>query len=73
MCNTPIGPYNTILGLSKLINYSNLSIMVDNHSLYEVFDKKLDIQNPNYKNVNNLISQIQSSYTLPMRFNNNIL
>ncbi len=45
--------------------------MFDNFSLYKVFERNLDIQSPNYKNLNSLISQVHSSYTLPMRYEDN--
>ena len=51
--------------------YSDLLITVDNFALNKLFHRNLDVQYPNYKNLNSLISQIHSGYTLPMRFKNN--
>lgn len=69
--NTPIGPLNAILGLSHIQNLSDLLITMDNFALNKLFHRDLDILSPNYKNLNSLISQIHSGYTLPMRFSNN--
>ena len=46
---------------------------MDNKSLYEIAEKNLDIQFPNYRNINALIAQINSSFTVFNRFNNNQL
>ena len=50
-----------------------MTIMFDNDSLYSLSHSHLDIEYPNYSNINSLISQIHSSYSLPMRYSNNIL
>jgi hypothetical protein len=47
--------------------------MADNFSLNKLLEQNLDIHYPNYKNLNNLISQIHSSYTLSMRHTDCIL
>jgi len=69
--NTPVGPINTILGLSNIHNHSDLLINFDNYALNKLFHRNLDVKSPNYKNLNALISQIHSGYTLPMRFTDN--
>ena len=38
--------------------------MVDNEALYEIFERKLDIEWPNYTNLNRLIAQVIQSLVL---------
>ena len=42
--------------------------MVDNESLFRVCKDQLKAERPSYRNLNQLISQVQSSLTLSLRF-----
>lgn len=42
--------------------------MVDNEAIYEICQKNLDVERPNYTNLNRLISQVVSSITASLRF-----
>lgn len=68
-----VGPINATLGLAKLNQHTDVTIVVDNSSIQNIAAKNLDIKLPNYKNTNSLISQINASYSVFNRFNNNQL
>ena len=42
--------------------------MVDNEAIYDICQRKLDIERPTYTNLNRLIGQIVSSITASLRF-----
>ena len=54
--------------MSGLTNFAQSVIMFDNQALHEVCSKHLNIELPNYTNVNRLIAQLISSSTVSMRF-----
>eukprot|EP01015_Nassula_variabilis_P030858 TRINITY_DN6846_c0_g1_i7.p1 TRINITY_DN6846_c0_g1~~TRINITY_DN6846_c0_g1_i7.p1 ORF type:complete len:442 (-),score=34.17 TRINITY_DN6846_c0_g1_i7:62-1387(-) len=64
-----IEPYNYLLSTHKLLEHSNVSIVLDNEAVYEICKKKLEIQKPLYLNMNRLIAQVVSSLTMGLRFN----
>uniref|UniRef100_M1CYW7 Tubulin alpha chain n=1 Tax=Solanum tuberosum TaxID=4113 RepID=M1CYW7_SOLTU len=60
--------YNTILASYSLNEHSNVTLMFDNVSVYDICRRSLDIENPTYVNMNRLVSQAISSLTVSMRF-----
>lgn len=66
--NNIVAPYNESLLMHKLIKYSDASILFDNEAVYDICRKNLDIERPNYINLNRIISQVMASVTAPMRF-----
>ncbi|KAM3147323.1 hypothetical protein pb186bvf_000574 [Paramecium bursaria] len=58
--------YNATLSIHNQIEYEDLSICVDNERLYKQCDE-LDIELPNYQNLNQILSQITSSLTTTSR------
>ncbi|XP_065210140.1 tubulin alpha-8 chain-like [Planococcus citri] len=65
---TVVEPYNSVLTAHSTIDLSDCCFMVDNEALYDIFEKKLDIEWPSYINLNRLIAQVTSSFTASMRF-----
>lgn len=53
-----VEPYNSVLTAHSTIDLSDCCFMVDNEALYDIFEKKLDIEWPNYVNLNRLIAQV---------------
>jgi len=47
---------------------TDVSVMLDNHSIYDILRKNLGIQRPTYKNINRLIAQFISLLTTSIRF-----
>ena len=63
-----VEPYNTILTTHRSMDNVDCSFIVDNEAVYEICNKKLDIEQPTYVDLNNLISQVMSSVTASLRF-----
>lgn len=63
-----VEPYNAILTTHKTMNHSDCAFMVDNEAIYDICRRKLDIERPDYVNLNRLISQVVSSITASLRF-----
>jgi len=61
-------PFNTVLGVGKFMENSDVMFCVDNESLYDVCRRNLDIERPTYTNLNRLVGQIISGLTVSLRF-----
>ena len=62
-----VEPYNSILTTHASMEQCDVAFMVDNEAIYDQCSKNLGINNPNYRNLNRLISQIVSSITASLR------
>ena len=63
-----VEPYNSILTTHATLEHSDCSFMVDNEAIYDICRRNLDIERPNYTNLNRLVGQIVSSITASLRF-----
>jgi len=63
-----VEPYNSVLSTHGLLEHTDVSFMLDNEAVYSIAQKSLDIEKPNYTNLNRLISQVVSSLTCSLRF-----
>jgi tubulin alpha len=63
-----VEPYNAVLASQYLIDHSDISVILDNQSLYSISSNKLNIERPGYPNINSLIAQTISSLTVSLRF-----
>ncbi|KAJ8026730.1 Tubulin alpha-1C chain [Holothuria leucospilota] len=63
-----VEPYNVILNTHSSLEHADCTFMFDNEAMYEICQRNLDIERPNYVNLNRLIAQLVSSFTKPMRF-----
>jgi len=63
-----VEPYNTVLTTHKSLENVDCSFIVDNEAVYDICNKKLDIEQPSYVDLNRLISQVVSSVTASLRF-----
>jgi tubulin alpha len=66
--NCIVEPYNSMLSTHWLLDHTDISILVDNESIYEICKKKLEIKRPTYLNLNRIISKVVSSMTASLRF-----
>ncbi|KAF8980504.1 Tubulin alpha-3C/D chain [Entomortierella lignicola] len=63
-----VEPYNSVLTTHATIDQADCTFMVDNEAIYDICHDKLNIERPNYSNLNRLIAQVVSSVTLSLRF-----
>lgn len=63
-----VEPYNSILTTHTTLEHSDCSFLVDNQALYDICRRNLNIERPNYTNLNRLLAQIVSSVTASLRF-----
>ncbi|KAJ5068421.1 tubulin alpha chain [Anaeramoeba ignava] len=63
-----VEPYNTVLSTHSMMDYCDVTFLVDNEAIYEICKQKLGIERPTYVNLNRLIAQVLSSITASLRF-----
>ena len=68
LSNAVVEPYNSILSTHALIEYLDVSVLLDNEAIYDITKRNLDVERPSYINLNRLISQVISSLTASLRF-----
>jgi tubulin alpha len=54
--NIIVEPYNVILSHNTLIEYLDVSVILNNEAIYDICRSQLDINTSNYNNLNRLIS-----------------
>lgn len=62
-----VEPYNAVLATQALMEYQDISILLDNEAIYDVCQKSLDIEEPTYSQLNDVIAQVYSSTTASLR------
>lgn len=63
-----VEPYNAILSLDKMIQYTDETVVIDNHALFQIVTKNMGIEDPVYDDLNHVISQALSDITASLRF-----
>ena len=63
-----IEPYNSILNTHTSLEHCDCSMLFDNEAIYDICRNNLDIERPNYLDLNRVISQAVSSITASLRF-----
>jgi len=63
-----VEPYNSVLALQYLINFSDVTICLDNQALYALCNRNLMIRSPTYSDINHLIAVTMSGVTCSSRF-----
>ena len=61
-------PYNAVLSIYDLIENTDLCLLMDNEAIYDVCRRSLQIELPNFTNINQIIAQNVSSLTSSLRF-----
>lgn len=54
------------------MEHSDCAFLVDNEALYDICTQQLDMEKPNYVNLNRIFSQVISALTASMRFDGSI-
>jgi len=65
-------PYNSVLSTHSLLEHTDVSVLLDNEAIYDICHRSLDIDRPNYTNLNRLIAQVISSLTTSLRFDGSL-
>jgi hypothetical protein len=67
--NSPLDPYNAILGIHDCLYYSDLMVYYQNEKLYDIFNNNFGCYTSgSYNSVNYLLSLAYSDITSPIRF-----
>jgi tubulin beta len=66
--DTVVEPYNAVLSNYGLIENSDCAFCFDNEALYEICQKTLQLKQPEYRDLNQLISKVMSGITTCLRF-----
>ena len=66
--NSVTEPYNSVLSTHGLMEHTDVSVCVDNESLYALCRQRLGLECPSYRNINRLVAQMASSVTGSLRF-----
>lgn len=63
-----VEPYNCVFAMHYMRQYVDLTVMVDNQAGYNMCQKNLGLDNPDFSDVNRLIAQVVSSMSTSMRY-----
>ena len=68
MSTSVVEPYNAVLTTSYTLDHTDCVFLADNEAMYNICMNQLDIDTPNYANLNHLLAQTVSSITASLRF-----
>ena len=51
-----LDPYNSVFSTHSLLEHTDVNVLLDNEALYNICRRTLDIERPNYTNLNGLIA-----------------
>ncbi|XP_012264513.2 tubulin alpha-4 chain-like [Athalia rosae] len=63
-----VEPYNSVLTTHGTLDFEDCCFIADNEAIYDIYTKHLEVELPNYKDVNRLLAQVISSITASLRF-----
>jgi tubulin beta len=66
--DTVVEPYNATLSVHQLVENADEVMCIDNEALYDICFRTLRLTNPNYGDLNHLISSVMSGVTCSLRF-----
>lgn len=66
--DTVTAPYNAVLSLSQLIETVDASFCIDNDALFDICSQTLNIQQPSYNDLNQLVAKVMSGVTTCLRY-----
>ncbi|KAL7077097.1 hypothetical protein ACQ4LE_003934 [Meloidogyne hapla] len=66
--DTVVEPYNATLSVHQLVENTDETYCIDNEALYDICFRTLKLQNPNYGDLNHLVSLTMSGVTTCLRF-----
>ncbi|XP_023707072.1 tubulin beta-1 chain [Cryptotermes secundus] len=65
---TVVEPYNAVLSVHQLVEFTDHTFCIDNEALYDICSKTLKLKTPTYGDLNHLISLTMSGVTTCLRF-----
>ncbi|VDM17972.1 unnamed protein product [Hydatigera taeniaeformis] len=66
--DTVVEPYNATLSVHQLVESTDETFCIDNEALYDICFRTLKLPNPNYSDLNHLVSLTMSGVTTSLRF-----
>ncbi|KAL7060554.1 hypothetical protein AAHC03_09933 [Spirometra sp. Aus1] len=66
--DTVVEPYNATLSVHQLVENTDETFCIDNEALYDICFRTLKLPNPNYSDLNHLVSLTMSGVTTCLRF-----
>eukprot|EP00800_Vazella_pourtalesii_P002983 TRINITY_DN1292_c0_g1_i1.p1 TRINITY_DN1292_c0_g1~~TRINITY_DN1292_c0_g1_i1.p1 ORF type:complete len:331 (+),score=55.46 TRINITY_DN1292_c0_g1_i1:1914-2906(+) len=63
-----VEPYNAVHTIHNTLEHAQCSFMFDNEAIYDICQKKLELERPSYTNLNRMLGQVVSSITASLRF-----
>lgn len=63
-----VQPYNSILTMKRLVNNADSVVVLDNTALNKIASDRLKIANPNFSQVNSLVSTVMAASTTTLRY-----
>lgn len=66
--DTVVEPYNATLSVHQLIENADETFCIDNEALYDICTRTLKLQQPDYTDLNKLVSSVMSGVTTSLRY-----
>ncbi|KAN0063746.1 Tubulin beta-1 chain [Thecaphora frezii] len=66
--DTVVEPYNATLSFHQLVENSDMTFCLDNEALYDICQRTLKTKDPNYDDLNRIISYAMSGCSTTLRF-----
>ncbi|ORZ26194.1 tubulin beta-3 chain [Absidia repens] len=66
--DTVVEPYNAVLSVHQLVENCDATFCIDNEALYDICFRTLKLTNPNYGDLNQLVSAVMSGVSTSLRF-----
>ncbi|KAJ0963319.1 hypothetical protein J5N97_028441 [Dioscorea zingiberensis] len=63
-----VEPYNSVLSTDSLLEHTDVAVLLDNEAIYNICHHFLNIERLTYTNLNRLVSQVISSLTTSLSF-----
>lgn len=63
-----VQPYNSVLTIKRLTQNADCVVVLDNTALNRIAAERLNLPNPSFQDVNNLVSTIMSASTTTLRY-----
>ncbi|SAM08459.1 hypothetical protein [Absidia glauca] len=66
--DTVVEPYNAVLTVHQLVENCDATFCIDNEALYDICFRTLKLTNPDYGDLNQLVSAVMSGVSTSLRF-----
>ncbi|OBZ72040.1 Tubulin beta-2 chain [Grifola frondosa] len=65
---TVVEPYNALLSIHQLTENSDMTMCIDNEALYDIAVRTLKVKNPDFSDLNTVVSQVMCGVSTSLRF-----